>query len=368
LQTKDPNQEGIVKFWWILLFAGACSVFAAQPSSAQTLAVGTCRPHLVSYPTISEAIAAAPSGATVLVCPGDYPEQITISQPLTLRGLTLGLGVKPLISLPCAGLVGNFPAQISAQTPSYDSFGPVTISNLRVQGSASGENCSTVRPNGIEFAFANGAIENVELSHQDNGILLFGGNFDPNFVNIQNSGIRDFDSVGVSADSNGGSGFLVNFTSNWVASSSKNVQAGVIYDMATGDIMYNTIAVGGPIGLELDNYFCCVTAGYNTVSGSGIGIYMGGSYFNAATNATHNSLYNNGTGVYIYQSQGIDDVNWNTIFLSAAAGIDLDCSANATVRHNSIYQSPVGIGNVTPGDTLAKNGFYGVFNATTTCN
>src|SRR3981189_2967160 len=51
---------------------------ASSSPSAPTFVVGTCKPGLSSYPSISAAVAAAPSGSTVQVCPGTYPEQVTI--------------------------------------------------------------------------------------------------------------------------------------------------------------------------------------------------------------------------------------------------------------------------------------------------
>ena len=50
-------------------------------------AVGTCRPRLRSFTTIQAAVSGVPAGSTVLVCPGTYPEQVTITQPLSLQGI-----------------------------------------------------------------------------------------------------------------------------------------------------------------------------------------------------------------------------------------------------------------------------------------
>jgi len=93
---------------------------AAQNSSAQTtVAVGNCRPPLVSYSTISEAVAAVTPNSTVLVCPGTYPEQVTITQALKLKGLKDEAGY-PVITVPSGGLVGGrsfrFQGQISSRS------------------------------------------------------------------------------------------------------------------------------------------------------------------------------------------------------------------------------------------------------------
>jgi len=51
----------------LFLSASLCLALAALPSAAQTVAVGKCQPHLSSYSTISAAVAAVTSGATVLI-------------------------------------------------------------------------------------------------------------------------------------------------------------------------------------------------------------------------------------------------------------------------------------------------------------
>jgi hypothetical protein len=351
-------------------FVASCLSLAAQTSSAQTVAVGNCRPHYISYSTISEAVGAVPPPTTVLVCPGTYPEQVVITTPMTLKGLSLGTGSNPVITVPGGGLVGS--AQLSAQQATYDTFGPVNISNLIVDGTGAAINCATGELIGIEYVFANGTLEHVEVRNQSPGgcgfgIMLIGGDLESNSVNIKNSSIHDFDNTGVSADSNGGSGFLVNLTSNSIASTGSSVQAGVVYDMAQGTAAHNTIEVGGQTGLSLENYFCCATASQNTITGSAVGIYMGGSYTNATTTVTHNSLFKNGTGIMIYNGGGIEIIGSNAIVQSSTAGIDAGCASNTTVKYNTIFNAPVGIENIGSGDTVVPNDFYSVPTTTTTC-
>src|ERR1700730_18971933 len=68
---------------------------------ASTLTVWTCQKS--SYPTISAAVAAASSGATVKVCPGTYPEQVVISTALTLEGITSGNAGRAVVTVPGSG-------------------------------------------------------------------------------------------------------------------------------------------------------------------------------------------------------------------------------------------------------------------------
>jgi Periplasmic copper-binding protein (NosD) len=354
----------------LLLLVSTGLILAAPTSSAQTAAVGNCRPHLVSYPTISAAVAAVAANSTVLVCPGTYPEQVTIAQGLTLKGLKAGTGAYPVITVPSGGLVGSFPAQLSAQQPEpLGAFGPVNISNLVVDGAGSGVDCSTGGLLfGIEYVFASGSLDNVEVRNQNPGgcgygISVNGDAFTPNTVNLRNSRIHNFDNTGFLAGSNGGTGFLVNLASNWIAATSPSVQAGVYYGFAQGLVTRNIIEVGGQTGLVLDAFFGGVTASENTVSGSTVGIF---TYCCGAT-VTHNGLFNNGTGISLYNSSAGSVINSNLIVHSAAAAIDVACAEGDTVEKNAIFNAPIGIANISSGDTVTGNVFHSVPTKTTTC-
>src|SRR5713226_8398350 len=77
-----------------------------QTLLASSVAVGpsTCQPGLVHFPTIQTAVNTVPFGTTVFVCPGTYPEQVAITQPLTLKGVTDGTGNAAVITVPGGGL------------------------------------------------------------------------------------------------------------------------------------------------------------------------------------------------------------------------------------------------------------------------
>jgi hypothetical protein len=184
-----------------------------------------------------------------------------------------------------------------------------------------------------------------------------------------NSNIHDFDNTGVSASSNGGSGFSVNLTSNRIASANNSVQTGVVYFLSQGLVTQNVISSGGQTGLTLENYFCCVSATGNTITGSVVGIFMGGTDVADVVNTvTHNSLFNNGTGIVVYDGGGGSEViGSNAIIQSTTAAVNLSCSPHATVKHNAIFNAPVGIENIASGDTVSGNDFYSVAAQTATC-
>jgi len=360
----------------VLFFAGICVFLAAQTSSGQTVAVGNCRPLLVSYSTISAAVAAAPPNSTVLVCPGTYPEQVTINQPLTLRGLNDFGGARAVITVPTGGLVSIFgkALQLSVQGTDSPVFGPVNINNLVVDGTGSGFDCSTGTLVGIAYQFASGTLNNVDVRKQNPGgcgfgILLTGSPFVVDTVNIRNSRIHDFDDTGILATSGGETGFLVNVHSSVVTSANTSVRAGIDYEFTDGLAAGNTITLAGEVGLLLDNFFGGMTANENTIIGSTVGIFVGISEGLIPTTITRNSLFKNGTGIAVSSIGGGAGavVKSNAIVQSSTAAIDLNCSEQTTAENNIILGAPVGIANVTSGDILTGNTFFNVTSATTAC-
>jgi hypothetical protein len=328
---------------------------------------------MVSYATISAAVAAVAPNTTVLVCPGTYPEQVTITQPLTLEGLTGRAGAKAIITVPSGGLTGNYPAQLSVQTTDASSeFGPVDISNLIIDGSGSGFNCINGYFTGIEYMFASGTLSQVEVRNQKPGgcgfgITVIGSPWVVDTVNIQKSNIHNFDDTGILASSGGETGFLVNLNSNKITSTSASVSAGVDYEFTDGLAEYNNIVLAGGIGLHLNNFYGGMTAYANTISKAYIGI-LSNSNEGTPTIISQNNLLNNGIGIFIGALNGSDVVNSNTIVQSGIAAIQLDCSSQTTsAKQNIIYGAPVGIANVNSGDTITQNVFYSVPTTTTWC-
>jgi pectin methylesterase-like acyl-CoA thioesterase len=90
---------------WALL---SISSFAGQAAHASTIVVGSCKSSLTSFSTIQAAVNAAPAGSTIDVCPGSYPEQVTISaKSLTLIGVLAGTNDAVVLVPPSGGLTTN---------------------------------------------------------------------------------------------------------------------------------------------------------------------------------------------------------------------------------------------------------------------
>jgi parallel beta-helix repeat protein len=144
-----------------LLFA-ALALLPSASWAVTNAVVGTCVSG-TQFATIQQAVDAASNASTIKVCPGTYPEQVTINKSLTLNGLALGRSA--VIIPPAGGLVLNgssgsnlFAAQILVQNAT------VTINNVGVDANSVGQSCLPIgRWVGIAYQSASGAIKNLAI-------------------------------------------------------------------------------------------------------------------------------------------------------------------------------------------------------------
>src|SRR5215467_6996638 len=83
--------------------------FAAPAASATTVEVGTCLPNLVQFTSIQAAVNQSPDNTIIDVCPATYFEQVTITHPVTLKGVAdpNSTADAAIIAAPAGGLVAN---------------------------------------------------------------------------------------------------------------------------------------------------------------------------------------------------------------------------------------------------------------------
>jgi hypothetical protein len=320
--------------------AAICLTLAAQASFAQTVYVGTCKPHQITYSTISSAVAAVAPNTTVAVCPGTYPEMVTITTPLTLKGLTAEQGVRTVY-------VQSFTVQDAA---------PVNISNVVVNGNGG-------TGGGIQYAGAAGTVENVDI--RVGGIFATG--YGPDLgsdLTVQNSSISG---GGVNASGPVGGETLLNLISNWITSGGG---AAVQYNAsAAGLIQGNTILASGGTALDIGSFFGSPIVNANTITGADVAISFGTSEGQVPV-VTNNHLYNNGIGILSGQRGSGPTINSNTIVQSSVAAISFAICNNGSdniYKHNTIVNAPVGIANISTSDVSSGNQFYDVTTPTTPC-
>lgn len=338
------------------------SFFVLTANAATTVVVGTCKSG-TKFATVQAAVNAVAPGGKVFVCPGIYPEQVTISQPLTLQGV-LGSAV---LSVPGAGLIQNADG-IAAQLLVQDTAGPVTVNNITVDGS------NAVCPNpvywiGVDFGEAvtatlsNSAVKNVS-NYDCNGAGISAGR--TSTVTIANNSVH------------GVSGCAVGIVVNDGATSAK-ITGNVI--SKCGRSSTSTVSLGG--GIAVGSMTGPLTVSSNVIQVSfgsdpsiaPWGIFVGGVH--ALPPLVSNNVI---VGTRVGMSSGIamTDVVDPTItgnkIAGAYVGISLQGVAGAVIKNDIVSDVDAGISTGRPGDGNTVSGntvndaLCGIYAPTTPAN
>lgn len=313
-----------------------CVVLLAPSVFASTSYVGTC--HTPSYSTISAAVAASPAGATIEVCPGTYPEQIVVTQAVTLKGISGNNSEQAIVVSPPNGLVVNatddMGDSIAAQLLVEHDPGPVNISNLTFDASNNGAPIPAYFV-AIFVQDSAGTINHVVTQNQIGGnggvgIWIEGGALNPK-VTLENSSIHDFSHIGIWTQTNSAAPQLTAIVENNFVDGVTSSGIIPIIDVALGDGSTNTVS-------------------YNYLAGGQTGISLSGA---ADGTVAHNNLITDGTAIAI-GSDGLTggniSVTYNDIFYSSVQGILVNSGIPA-VQHNTITHVPIGIEFACHGDS-----------------
>jgi hypothetical protein len=182
------------------------NVASFATTSAKPYAVGNCAPNLQSYPSISVAVSSVPAGSTVLVCPGNYPEQVLITQALTLKGVLVGGSDAAVVTVPSGGLsqsvTDHFGNTVFYQILVQNTAGPVNITNLGVDGTGASAPGGFLA--GIFYYEASGTLSSVTTRNQtsstQSGDAILAQSFgSAQTLTVQSSSVRGFDGGGISA-------------------------------------------------------------------------------------------------------------------------------------------------------------------------
>jgi hypothetical protein len=360
----------------------ALVLLVAQPLLARTYYVGTCKAG--AYPSIGAAVATVPSASIIDVCPGTYPEQVVISQPLTLQGVASGGSAQAIITIPASGLTttssivfGTVAAQVEVTA------GPVNITGITVDGATS-SGCLDAPVVGIFYAGgSSGTLNEVETQFQSCntaglGILAENGSGTPTSVTIENSNTNLSGAAGIYVCGSGldakiknnylveNSGDAITTNCNGTANVSGNVvnalyggpRSGILLMAPSSTVTGNTVT-GAPIMPAADG----VVVSGNTVTASGAGIWVDG-----AAKVTSNHISNGTFGIVI----AVPGSTVQSNFISQEQiGIEFQC-VTATVSGNTIAgsgENSPGTGfDKFPGTSTGTNKFYNVATLTTGCS
>jgi hypothetical protein len=347
-----------------LAIATLCST---QTLFAQNYYVGTCKPGKGTfYTSIQQAVTEAPSGTIINICPGTYAEQVTIQQPLTLKGMQNGNSAAVIITVPGGGLspvpVSNsFGDGAAAQLQVINSGGPVNISGIVVDGTGVTNRFVAA----ILYESSPGTLDHVITRNLADpvafalGILVLDDSALSPTVTIQNSFLthRVSGGNGVTVFA-GASDVSANIANNYISLPGNSVGIRCA-TQGPGTITGNVISEDGA---GVFDQCPAETISGNTITGPN-GIILGGNGISLGVGATINGNTINATGVGI-NNVGLDQspvIKGNQIF-NAGVGIDLGCHLPATVSGNQFIGTAVGLANVPTGSTLDKTAgnFFGV--------
>lgn len=365
---------------------------------AHAATVGNCQAGLRvnSYTTINQAITAAHAGETINICPGTYPEQLTITKPLTIRGISLAGQPGVTITAPTAGLKempagsGFFPqvyvyraGSVAIQNVAVDGTGASILYSSIVFDTTTACQVGFIKDfSGIYFANTAGEVRNVSVSgHFANSDTPSGPQLYPNcgsgveFANrgeaslVIDSVINGYGYTGISSTG------PVRVVRNVLTSASGPYQVGISVPKTGATVTGN--AVSG----EQFNQSTGIQGGEsvedNIVQGWMLGIAN-------SRRAVHNTLVNNAIGL-----SDPDEAERNLVTAparytdpacatggcqpgqttKASVGIDMACEDSSMVRGNDMVGVGVGIADVKKSQAIPASNLYAkVGTASTSCS
>ena len=275
-----------------LTAAGLAAVFTMPALGKTIVAVGSCNPNVPNYSSIQQAVNSVPAAATVQICPGNYPEQVTINKNITLTGVATATSAKSTIVAPAGGLAvngadldggGPIAAQILVTGGSN-----VVVSNLTIDGSNNAVTGCGTDVVGIIYQNASGAIHGNNVVNQ-----------------IQPSGYTGCQGgLAVYAESSGSGASTVSITGNQVQGYQKN---GITADDAGthATISGNSIIGAGPTDGAAENAIQIAYGATATISSN----QVGDSIWAPDTNTDTGDA---ASGILVYDSAGVK-ITANTV-------------------------------------------------------
>jgi hypothetical protein len=345
--------------------------FGIHPLYAATVthAVGTCRPKLPSYASISAALAATPAPNIVMVCPGTYNEQVQITQAVTLEGVSTANSAQAIIAVPSGGLVTNatndFGEAIAAQLWVNNATGPVDVIDITLD--AAGNGITTFPPFivGVFYQNSSGTVNRVTTRNQKGngsgeGIYVEGGSGNPS-VTVEDSSIHDFDAVGIDIEtSSNASEVTATIKGNSVNGGTGQIGDGILANSGATSTVTANLVTGTIQGIYTQGLAAGSISG-NTLMNNLVGIAAGAD----GVSVTGNKISAGSSLPYYYPYEGgivvfsdVETITGNSIF-GAPVGIEFGCSTDPNVHSNTIIDASVGLDEVPTGIT-ATNSYFNV--------
>jgi hypothetical protein len=331
----------------------ACLATPRAQAANTTIWVGSC--HTGSFSTITQAIAAVPpTGTTTInVCPGYYPEQVSIVgskfDGFTLQGVAFthdGTTTDAVVVIPPSGGLQQMGTIIDPDEP-----GPA-LPQIYVSG-ATGVTISHIVVDALSSQSCNGNL--IGIYYQEaSGIV--NGSTARNQIEPSNNGDQCGWGIAIESDSSA-------FTLTVSNSSVHNFQKNGIVARGTGSV--------GPALTATGNTVIGVGAVAGNAAQNGIEVAFGASG-SVKSNYVADMIYptnianpSNGTGILFASATGNPTIEGNVVE-SANIGIATDADAGgATITTNHVGGSLNfdGIDLCSPGDSAKANVVYNSTNS-----
>lgn len=353
---------------------------------AATLYVGSC--HAKSYSTISAAVTAAPAGSTIDVCPGTYPEQVFITEQLTLQGITSAGGDRARIVVPANVIGGGTNWQFVTDPVTSDQVAaqvyvnssattPVKITNLTIDGTGEvgAPACGTSGWWDTVGIYAQSSVTINEVNTVGQGQTSCGTGIwaeqgDPAIVpsvTIEHSSVLNPSVWGIYMIATSGLPMTVSVTSDTVETNAPAPSAGSVamfFEGITGTISSNTFLSAGS-GMWDGFTNSSLTISSNTLASTvPLGSHNSGvlaPYPFASTDTySSNKIVGFDYGINFQNSFAATVTLTNNTIVNSQTAMFLDCNS-VTLSGNTIDNAKVGFDEVPSGfTTTGKASLYNV--------
>jgi hypothetical protein len=357
------------------MFLAVAMLIVNTPLYAKTYEVGGCKTgsSYVNFTTISAAVAGVPAGAKIQVCPGVYPEQVTITQPLTLEGITFNNASRAVITANpngsfapnVSGLFGDFYAQVLVQN--INPPGPVDIIGITVDGAGITFACDASEfLAGIFYASGTSGTVNEATgrNNQSNGcgysIWVENGDTTNQSITVENNSIHQGGIVALNTQNP--PTLTATVKGNFVASTNQNNNfnsfQGIAVSAANGSITGNVVT-GGGYGIAVGNRNYSMGGGtvnvtQNTIADTGFGMELMSANGNISSNKISGV---NDSFLFEYSTNPVT-LEGNTTMNSNRALLFSSCSTDWTIKKNVFNDSQIAFWGIP--SPITENSLYNI--------
>ncbi len=328
------------------------------------------------YTTIQAAVNAATPGDVIRVCAGTYPEQVTITTPLTLRADN-GVIVNPVTTQTVTDVAGTDTIAAVFVVQGVDA----DISGFIVDGSNNGLTACSPRLVGILYENASGHVRHNAVRHMNlggspavngcqsgNGIEVETASGSNSSVTVNENSVWDYQKNGITGNEQGTQLMADGNTVTGIGPTTGAAQNGIQIGFGAGGTLTNN-TIADNVWSSCTSPTACafnatgilifesngVIVRNNSLATNQVGVYVGGDSSRIASNTISNSVTL--IGVALVGNSNV--VARNTLTHADQAGVYIQGNSNR-VTDNEFIDTSVGILTVSgsTGSVIHGNSFF----------